>query len=119
MSKNKIKKADVNPDDVAVFSFGRGHVIVVDEKPEVRTLYGSSEWLMFRRPSTIRLWGTRNGLGQLMSTGPTPDTTLDAVPAGLGIPMASIHGVWLCSAAAAPKLAEEIQQAELRLLKGK
>ena len=79
----------------SILSFGRGHVIFVfdkdfvDEEDKAGTL-----WRKCKTAYTIRKWGTDAGLGQLANGGPLSGTIFDAIPAGLDIPVGSIHGNW-------------------------
>lgn len=72
----------------------RGFVYVGDVARE-------GDFIVISNASNVRRWGTQNGLGQLASQGPQPQTKLD--PAGkVRAPMATLIHLIDCNAAVWP-----------------
>jgi hypothetical protein len=92
-----------------IYVFGRGHVVIAEKIEPV------DGWYTLDGGSTIRAWGTQNGLGEL-AQGPTKETVLDAIPYGIDIPEESIHGIWRVSVDSEQVWAEALKTADEKLL---
>ena len=58
----------------------------------------SGDWLVITNASNVRRWGTKKGLGELASGGPTASTQLDPTPT-LRAPLRAVIGMIQCEAA--------------------
>lgn len=97
-----------------IVSFGRGHTIVCEEKflEEGVTNY------RIPKACTVRNWGTKHGLGEIATHGPTSGTVLDAIPFPCRIPADAVHIVYECSEKSIAPWEKAIKAAEKELLVG-
>ena len=99
--------------NIMIIAFGRGHCVVARADwplPE-------SGWITLTA-CTIRLWGTKNGLGELASLGPRKETILDAIPEKISLQVEAIHGIWHVAPQTIPAWESAIAKAESTLLAG-
>jgi hypothetical protein len=73
---------------IRILVLDRGFVLVC-RCPDPR---GVGLWLPYTDRRTIRRWGTTNGLGEL-ATGPTQQTTMDALVAAGTVPVRAVLDV--------------------------
>ena len=105
------------PKTLEILLFGRGFVIAADPATYThRSEYGVV-WIRVPRGTTIRTWGTENGIGELAAKGPLNSTQLDAIPHQIEIPALSIHmRILMDNPTAVKKMWDAMQEAEKRLL---
>jgi hypothetical protein len=100
-----------------IIAFGRGKVILCDGKDTEYVNDGFVTWVIIDHAWTVRSWGTTHGLGELASNGPTTSTILDAIPHGIAIPVAAIHGMWVCTQAAVEAFKKPCAASDKEILK--
>ena len=80
-----------------IVAFGRGKVVLCHGKDTEYVDDGTVNWVRIKKGWTVRNWGTEHGLGELSTNGPTSNTILDAIPHGILVPTAALHGMWICT----------------------
>ena len=58
----------------------------------------AGDWLVISNAANVRRWGTKKGLGELASCGPTVNTQLDPTPT-VRAPLRAVIGTIQCEAA--------------------
>lgn len=117
MSENKKSEKVKGLKGTQIVAFGRGKVILCHGADTEYVDDGFVQWLRVSKAWTIRTWGTEHGLGQLSTNGPTSQTILDAIPYGLLIPTAAIHGLWTCTDSSAKAFVPVCNDSDKKLLK--
>ena len=112
MSK-KTKESEMKHE---IMMFGRGLCIIFAKKDFFFEKEGPVDWMIIDRASTIRIWGTTQGIGQIQANGPTGETILDPIEYRLKIPVAAIHARLECSDPSNDKFLPKIQEAAKTLL---
>jgi len=106
-----------NKKELTIISFGRGNVIMAEPPYQVVERWGRP-WIYFRDCATVLRWGTKEGLGQIATNGPTPDTRLNAVPHDIRIPADAIHCEYSMTDRSVEKFVPMMDQARIRILEG-
>lgn len=83
--------------DFSVVAFGRGFVVAVDTNFLTKAEEAEDPFYRCPQAFTIRVWGTKNGLGELSARGPTRETIIDAVEFPMRIPRTAVHLIMDCS----------------------
>jgi len=100
-----------------IIAFGRGKVILCHGEDTEYDPDSFVDWLRVDKAWTVRNWGTEWGLGQLSTSGPTSETILDAIPHGLRVPIAAIHGLWTCTDQSIKAFKPVCDESDKKLLK--
>lgn len=100
-----------------IILFGRGLVIIADPEDAKSRRRFDVDWVRYSCATTIRTWGTTDGIGQLAHSGPTSSTVLDHIPHSIDIPVSAIHMIIECSQDSIEQFTPAIEQAEKRLLR--
>ena len=75
---NKTTVTEVKNNDA--INMGKNIVVLQRGWVVIGDLEKIGDYFTLRNGSTIRVWGTTNGLGQIAKNGPTSSTKLDAIP---------------------------------------